>query len=569
MNSLIGFFAFFIGAINIGLGILVLTKGPKRGPYIFYFLLNAAYVLWAVPYGIWFFQKNEESALFWSRMLNLGATFIPLFYFGWIVSFLKINRRRLLNFLGFTTFFFAIFSFSHFYIKGTLLFQNVKYFNYSTIYWHWPQANFLYSIFLIEFFILIIYEYLLLFKEYYKTNDSLLKNQIKLIIIGSIFGWGGGATNFPLMYGFNLLPPLGMFFIGIQPILFTVAMLKYRLFDIKVIATELSIFALWILLLFRLLVDSTIKMKIVDGGLLILSIVVGIFLIKSIIREIEHAKKLETLTIKLEETNIELKRLDAAKSEFVSIVSHQLRTPLTAVKGYISMMQEGTYGKLKENQLSVLEKVFQSSQRLIAFINDLLNLNRIEDGRISYTFSAVDMAQVIDDIVFDLKTLADFKKLNLTWLKPHGLPKAWADQEKISQVMVNFIDNSIKYTPEGGTVSVSLKPDGDYLVFRVKDTGVGMNQEEKSNLFRKFIRGDGGRMMYTGGTGLGLYVAKLMAEAHHGFVSGESEGKGKGSTFTIKIPTEEYAKRNNINQEQPKPTQPSQSTQPVTPPSTK
>ena len=174
MTSLIGFFAFFIGAINIGLGTLVFIKGPKKGPYVFYFLLNAAYVLWAIPYGIWVFQKNGETALFWSRMLNLGAVFIPFFYFSWIVSFLKINKKRLLYFLGFITFLFSLFSFSPFFIKGTLLFQNVKYLNYPTIYWHWPQANFLYSIFLIEFFGLVIYALLLLFKSYYKTNDILL-----------------------------------------------------------------------------------------------------------------------------------------------------------------------------------------------------------------------------------------------------------------------------------------------------------------------------------------------------------------------------------------------------------
>ncbi|MEK7078013.1 MAG: ATP-binding protein [Patescibacteria group bacterium] len=547
MTSLIGFFAFFIGAINIGLGTLVFIKGPKKGPYVFYFLLNAAYVLWAIPYGIWVFQKNGETALFWSRMLNLGAVFIPLFYFSWIVSFLKINKKRLLYFLGFITFLFSLFSFSPFFIKGTLLFQNVKYLNYPTIYWHWPQANFLYSIFLIEFFGLVIYALLLLFKSYYKTNDILFKQQIKWIVVGSLFGFGGGATNFPLMYGVNLFSPLGMFVIGIQPVLFAVAMLKYRLFNIKVIATELSIFALWIFLLFRLLVDQTLRERFIDGGLFILSIFVGVILIRSVIKEVEQRERLEILTKQLESANVELKRLDAAKSEFVSIVSHQLRTPLTAVKGYISMIKEGTYGKITAIQQDVLEKVFQSGERLIAFINDLLNLNRIEDGRITYAFAAVDLAQMVDEVVFDLKAIAELKKLKLTWIKPHGLPMAWADADKVRQVVINFIDNSIKYT-EQGSVNVGLKLENDFLVFAVKDTGVGMDAEEKTRLFKKFERGEGGKLLYTGGTGLGLYVAKLMADAHHGEISGVSEGKSKGSTFTIKIPTEEFAKKNNINQ---------------------
>ena len=324
-------------------------------------------------------------------------------------------------------------------------------------------------------------------------------------------------------------------------------MLKHKLFNSKVAATELLVFTIWIFLLIRVWNAKNLQDLAVDGSLFALTVFVGVLLVRSVIKEIEQKERLEKLSKELEAANTELKRLDAAKSEFVSIVSHQLRTPLTAIKGYISMMREGTYGKLEENQQDVLEKVSQSSERLIAFINDLLNLNRIEDGRITYAFSAVDLAQMADDIVFDLKTLADMKKLKLTWLKPHGLPKAWGDPDKIRQVMINFIDNAIKYTAEG-SVNVALKLEEGFLVFQVKDTGVGMGPEEKSNLFKKFVRGEGGRMMYTGGTGLGLYVAKLMTEAHHGQISGESEGNGKGSVFTIKIPTEEYAKRNGVNQ---------------------
>ena len=211
------------------------------------------------------------------------------------------------------------------------------------------------------------------------------------------------------------------------------------------------------------------------------------------------------------------------------------------------MVKEGTYGKITAIQQDVLEKVFQSGERLIAFINDLLNLNRIEDGRITYSFGAVDLAQMADEVVFDLKAIAELKKLKLTWIKPHGLPMAWADADKVRQVVINFIDNAIKYT-EQGSVAVSLKLENDFLVFAVKDTGVGMGAEEKAGLFKKFERGEGGKLLYTGGTGLGLYVAKLMADAHKGFISGESAGKSHGSVFTIKIPTEEYAKRGNINQ---------------------
>lgn len=561
MLNLFAITGILISFSPVFIGLYGSISGKKRVHYI-WSIYTFSVALWG--FGIYKIATTliVSDSIFWWRIAEIGVILIPVLFFHFVVEFLELRQKQkkalsIVYSLG------AIYLFTNIF---TDLYVGGVRFVFGQFYYIIATPTFI--SFIINFILLSAYSIYLLYKKYSKENDIAKKKQIKYLIIAFSFAYVGGCSSYLPVFGLDILPLANI------TIFFSVIIISYLLFwrgflGARNILTQVATFLIWIVLFIRIFLSKSTSERIIDITIFILIIFLGILLMRSILKEVEQKEALEKLSKDLEVTNVELKRLDAAKSEFVSIVSHQLRTPLTAVKGYISMMQEGTYGKLKENQLDILEKVFQSSQRLIAFINDLLNLNRIEDGRISYAFSVVDMAQVIDDIVFDLKTLANFKKLNLTWLKPHGLPKAWADQEKISQVMVNFIDNSIKYTPEGGTVSVSLKPDGDYLVFRVKDTGVGMNQEEKSNLFRKFVRGDGGRMMYTGGTGLGLYVAKLMAEAHHGFVSGESEGKGKGSTFTIKIPTEEYAKRNNINQEQPKPTQPSQSTQPVTPPSTK
>src|SRR3989338_1708740 len=163
-------------------------------------------------------------------------------------------------------------------------------------------------------------------------------------------------------------------------------MLKHKLFNAKVASTELLTFSIWVFLLIRTTTSLTLQDFVINGSIFILTVFVGVFLIRSVIKEIEQREKLEKMSIQLSVANDELKRVDAAKSEFLSIVSHQLRTPLTAIKGYISMMIEGSYGKLEEVQHGTLEKVFQSAERLIVLVNDLLNLNRIEDGRIIYTF---------------------------------------------------------------------------------------------------------------------------------------------------------------------------------------
>ncbi len=534
----------FIGGIIALISSLVIYyDGPKKAENLGWFLTNMFAAIWSFGYLFMISTNDHDAAYLSNVILHWAATFIPLFYFFFALAITNtyVKYKKVFYLFSVIAIGLVIANLSKYYV--TDVFPKFI-FNFA------PNAGPLYKYFTAYFFLVIIIAILIIYK-FLKTQifqDNADKLRIKYILIASIFGFSGGGSVFFLTFNVQV-PPYTLALFSLYPVVITYAILKHHLFNVRVIATEIFVFALSMFILIQTLLAQNFRERISSVILLGTTIIVGVLLIRSVWAEVKNREKLEILTKELEKANVELKRVDAAKSEFVSIVSHQLRTPLTAVKGYISMMQEGTYGKLEENQQGVLEKVFQSSERLIAFINDLLNLNRIEEGRIIYTFTPVDLAQMVDDIVFDLKTLADLKKLNLTWLKPHGLPNAWADPDKVRQVVINFIDNSIKYTAEGN-VNVSLKLDGNYLVFQVKDTGVGMGPEEKANLFKKFVRGEGGRTMHTGGTGLGLYVAKLMAEAHHGEIKGESEGKGKGSAFTIKIPTEEYAKKNNVNQEQ-------------------
>ncbi len=528
-----------VGATSFG--ILIIYKNWRDKINQVFFALMFSVTLWSFSYWRWLSEVNDPvTALFWIRLVAAASLLIPVFYFHWVALLIDKPKNRFQPILYLATLLFIPFSFTD------LLVSSV---GPKLIFPFWPNPGLLYDLYIAFFYVgLVIYS---LFELYEAYQDPQKKGQVFYLILGSVFGFGGGLFNFLLWYNVPVLP-YGNFLVALFPICFGYAMLRYKLFNSKVIATELLTFTIWILLLIRTLTLQTIQEKVIDGSILLFSVIAGIFLIRSVRKEVEQREKLEVLTGELEKANAELTRLDKAKSEFVSIVSHQLRTPLTAVKGYISMMREGDYGELKTEQQDTLGKVAQSAEHLITLINDLLNLNRIEDGRIIYEFKAVDIAEMIDGVVFEQKELANKKGLKLTWIKPHGLPMAWADPDKIRQVVMNFIDNAVKYTAEG-SVNVSLKLENNYLIFAVKDTGVGMGQEEKVRLFKKFERGEGGRLMYTGGTGLGLYVAKLMTEAHQGEISGVSDGKGLGSTFSIKIPTEEYAKANSINQNQTAP----------------
>lgn len=533
------------GIAAVSFGFLVVYKNWRDTINRVFFLLMTAVAIWSFGYWQWLYSADYASALFWVRVLSVGSILIPSFFLHWIFLLLGKKDKESKHALAFVYFLAAIilgFSFSTLLVKDVVPKLSFQF---------WPVPGILYHFYLgIVYVALVIYAVALLLKDY-KTALSDKRGQIFYVVLGSVMGFGGGLTNFFLWYDIPI-QPFGNFFVASFPVFYGYAMLKHKLFNAKVVATELLTFMIWVFLLIRLFTSVTIQDKIIDGGILILTIFVGVFLIRSVIKEVEQRQRLQALTEQLEKANQELERVSAAKSEFVSIVSHQLRTPLTAVKGYLSMLREGSYGALKEVQQSALKKVFQSSERLISLVNDLLNLNRIEEGRIVYNFAAVDLTPMVDEVIEDLKTLADLKKIKLSWIKPHGLPKVWADADKLRQVIINLIDNAIKYT-EQGQVSVTLrvgderlevgggKREKEVLVLEVRDTGVGMDQEEQTTLFKKFVRGEGGRMLYTSGTGLGLYVAGLIMEALHGEISGASEGQGKGSVFAVKIPLEKSA----------------------------
>jgi len=247
-------------------------------------------------------------------------------------------------------------------------------------------------------------------------------------------------------------------------------------------------------------------------------------------------KEIRKATSKLQLANAELKKLDEAKSTFLSIAAHQLRTPLTAIKGYTSMMLDGDYGKVSNKIRGCLNILVSSSDRLINLIESLLNISRIELGRTQYNFALMQLETVVSSVMQELEMKAKAKNLKLIYDKPkRPLPLIKLDEEKIRQVVMNIIDNAIKYTPTG-FVKVSLGKDDKNIIFSVKDSGMGISKDDIPNLFKKFSRAENAFTSHTEGTGLGLYVAKNMMQAHKGKIWVESEGDGKGSEFIFTLP---------------------------------
>ncbi len=235
-------------------------------------------------------------------------------------------------------------------------------------------------------------------------------------------------------------------------------------------------------------------------------------------------------TAKLKHTNEKLKEMDQTKDEFISMASHQLRTPLTSVKGYLSMVLEGDVGKVTPEQEKLLNQAFISSQRMVYLIADLLNVSRLKTGKFVIVSAPTDLAEVVQGEIDQLTEVAKGKNIKINYKRPKEFTKLMLDETKIRQVIMNFIDNAIYYTPAKGNITVIVKEDRGNVYFSVKDNGMGVPKEDQKHLFTKFYRGTNARKARPDGTGLGLFMAKKVVSAQDGNILFESR-EGKGSTF--------------------------------------
>lgn len=241
-------------------------------------------------------------------------------------------------------------------------------------------------------------------------------------------------------------------------------------------------------------------------------------------------EKIDEATRKLRRTNDKLRQLDQTKDDFISMASHQLRTPLTSVKGYVSMVLDGDAGKVNHLQRKLLTQSFVSSQRMVYLISDLLNVSRLRTGKFVIEPSPTNLAKVIKDEIEQLEDTAKGRGLTLTYNKPEHFPTLMLDETKIRQVIMNFMDNAIYYTPSGGHITINLVDKPESVEFTVVDDGIGVPKPEQHHLFSKFYRAHNAKRARPDGTGLGLFMARKVVVAQGGAIIFKS-AEGRGSTF--------------------------------------
>ena len=233
------------------------------------------------------------------------------------------------------------------------------------------------------------------------------------------------------------------------------------------------------------------------------------------------------------------KMVERIKTEFVSLTAHQLRTPLSAIKWTLRMLLDGDLGKITKEQRDFVEKTYKSNERMISLINDLLDITRIEEGRYLYKPVLTDFEPIVQFVINSYKEEIEKKKIKFEFKKPQKkLPQVKVDVEKIRLTLNNLLDNAIRYTPAGGRVTVSLNRGKKEIELSVKDTGVGIPEDQQGRVFTKFFRGANVMRMATEGSGLGLFITKNIIEAHGGKIWFESK-EGEGTTFYFTLPTKE------------------------------
>lgn len=241
-------------------------------------------------------------------------------------------------------------------------------------------------------------------------------------------------------------------------------------------------------------------------------------------------ERIDKATYQLRRTNKKLEEMDETKDDFISMASHQLRTPLTSVKGYLSMVIEGDAGKLSSSQEKMLTQAFISAQRMVYLITDLLNVSRLKTGKFVIDATPVDLSKVIGEEVSQLREAADVRHIELTYTKPDVTTRLMLDETKTRQIIMNFIDNALYYTHSGGHIHVALRETPTTVELRVTDDGIGVPKSEQHHLFTKFYRAANARRARPDGTGLGLFMSKKVVMAQGGSIIFDSK-EGKGSTF--------------------------------------
>lgn len=521
---------------STGLGVIIYVRNRANAANRIFLLLSLFIDMYVVVNYISLHPPagTSESQLFWIRIVMFVTSFIGPLLVLFVATFPRVQltrKRRFLIPLGLLSLASAGLSLSR------LMFTSIEYQGGEPI----PVAGPAISIFFLDFLGLFLLSFALLI---YKYRHAPAEEKINLfyLALGVIISFS--LTGFFTVFAVVILETSRFVFLGpISPMILLIfisyAIVKHGLFDVRVFAAEALTAALWLILFSRIFVAQTYGDALLDTGIFLTAVVLGIALVRTVQKEIRQREELQQISKQLTGANEELMSLDRAKSEFISIASHQLRAPLTVIKGYLSLVVEGTLGKIPKKAVEAVRRSNIATEQLVRLVSSLLNLSRIEAGKIEYDFKPSNLMIILRELIEELRPHAAQKSISLHLECEEDMPLFLFDRDKMREVIINLLDNAIKYTPVGTVfvrVQTIIKERKSFVRISVKDQGIGIRKEDAIQLFKKFARADEAKTIDPNGLGLGLFIVKRIVEDHGGQVWVESKGIGKGSAFYIDVP---------------------------------
>ena len=512
--------------VSLFMGFFVFLKAKKDLVAKIFFIFSITFSFWTLfNFLAWISSDSRVIMFSWSLLGILSAIFYLLcFYFVYVFvekSDLSFSKKFLLGILTLpiiiltpTALNLVAFEFNNCYAMDNLFFGYV----------YVPQI------------ISVLWMVIFAIKSYLKS-DKTTKKQIVLLMSGisfflvTFFGGAYIADNYE-MYSVEIYGLFAMMvFMGFLAYL----IVRYKVFNIKLFGVQALMVSLIVLIGSQFAYVRNPTNMVLTAISLALVIVFGLFLVHSVKKEIKQKENLEKLSNELQKMNLRLQEVDRQKTEFLSIASHQLRTPMSIMKGYIELIQDGAFGKISHKLNSILKEMDESNERLVKLIDEFLDITRIEQGRTKFSYADHDFNEMVGSVVKELQGRAGGKHLKLSFTPNKQIKNVYMDDDKVRHVIFNFIDNAVKYS-EKGTIHTIVEKDDDKVVVRVKDNGLGFGPEDEANFFQKFYRGNNVKGSNVTGTGLGLFVCRKFIETHGGKVWAHSAGVGKGSEFGFFIP---------------------------------
>ncbi len=505
------------------LGVFVWLRFPRSPLHITLFAVTIFFSVWSfLDLILWATEKTSYTMFFWSIQIYFDLLiYAGMLYFCYLfVDHEDVSlQKKILIAIPFIPIFFL--AHTHYNLIG---------FDFSNCDREALEGPLWQYVYLVEVGYVIWIAFVGM-ERIRKAKDKVTRTQASLLTVGVLsfllaFSWGNIIGSLTVSWD---LSQYGLFGMPIFLAFISYLIVKYRSFGIKILSAQILIAASTLLVLAMLLIRTIENMRVVAVVTAVLIVSMGYMLVRSVKREVEQREHIEKLAGELELTN-------ERQETLIHFIGHEVKGFLTKDSGAFASLSEGDFGPLPDTTKAFVEQALVNSRQGADSVANILKASNLKKGTVTYTKEPFDLKALVAGVVEKARVAAERKGLALSFTAEEPSYQMVGDKEQINDhVLRNLIDNSINYTPSG-SVAVMLKKEGNKFILSVKDTGVGITEEDKKRLFTEGGHGKDSQKVNVHSTGYGLYIAKQITEAHGGTIRAESEGAGKGSTFVVELP---------------------------------